>query len=182
MKYRTLGVTVLADKKIKIIRYLGFALTLITMITIFMFSSGNAQVSSSQSGKITKTVIKVTHSDFDTLAKEKQTEIYNDTEHIIRKLAHFSIFALLGFSAMTAAGTYKTGSRKATAVRFAICAAFCLAYAISDEFHQTFVSGRNGNVTDVLIDFSGACIGMLISYLIIYRLITLRRTAGGANR
>lgn len=182
MKYRTLGVTVLADKKIKIIRYLGFALTIITMITIFMFSSGNAQVSSSQSGKITKTVIKVTRRDFDALAKEKQAKIYNDTEYVIRKLAHFSIFALLGFSAMVAAGTYKIGSRKATAVRFALCAAFCFAYAISDEFHQTFVSGRNGNATDVLIDFSGACLGMLISYLIIYKLITLRCAASQENR
>lgn len=172
----------MADKKIKIIRYLGFALTIITMITIFMFSSGNAQVSSSQSGKITKTVIKVTRRDFDALAKEKQAKIYNDTEHVIRKLAHFSIFALLGFSAMVAAGTYKIGSRKATAVRLALCAAFCLAYAISDEFHQTFVSGRNGNATDVLIDFSGACLGMLISYLIIYRLITQRCAAGRKKR
>ncbi|PQO42601.1 VanZ family protein [Blastopirellula marina] len=31
----------------------------------------------------------------------------------------------------------------------------CFAYAASDEWHQTFVPDRNGNVTDVLIDSLG---------------------------
>ncbi len=31
-----------------------------------------------------------------------------------------------------------------------------VAYSITDEYHQTFVDGRVGAVTDVLIDAAGA--------------------------
>jgi VanZ like family len=42
---------------------------------------------------------------------------------------------------------------------------FCLLFAISDEYHQTFVPGRNGTWTDVVIDGLGACLAALISIL-----------------
>ncbi len=170
--------TILTNTKIKFIRYIGFALTLTAMITIFMFSSGNSKVSSSQSGKVTKAVIRVTHSNYNSLSEKKQTVIYNRTEHTVRKLAHFSIFAFLGFSVMTAAATYKTDSRSGGVRRLIFCAAFCIVYAVSDEFHQTFVSGRNGNITDVLIDFSGACVGMAAAWLIVLKFIIPRCEAG----
>jgi VanZ family protein len=35
-------------------------------------------------------------------------------------------------------------------------------YAISDEFHQTFVPGRNGTAVDVLIDSIGALFAILL--------------------
>lgn len=42
--------------------------------------------------------------------------------------------------------------------------AFVLAvlYAISDEWHQTFVPGRNGQALDVLIDAAGALAGLVV--------------------
>ncbi len=39
----------------------------------------------------------------------------------------------------------------------------CLLFAISDEYHQTFVPGRNGTWTDVVIDGLGAGLAALIS-------------------
>jgi VanZ family protein len=36
-----------------------------------------------------------------------------------------------------------------------------LAYAASDEFHQHFVSGRNGNPVDVAIDAVGILLGVV---------------------
>ena len=38
-------------------------------------------------------------------------------------------------------------------------------YAVSDEYHQTFVPGRNGNALDVLIDASGAALAALALWL-----------------
>lgn len=35
-------------------------------------------------------------------------------------------------------------------------------YALSDEYHQTFVPGRNGTFVDLLIDASGALVGLLL--------------------
>jgi VanZ family protein len=42
---------------------------------------------------------------------------------------------------------------------------FILIYAISDEFHQSFVPGRTASKIDVLYDEIGAILGMSIIYL-----------------
>jgi VanZ family protein len=39
-------------------------------------------------------------------------------------------------------------------------------YAATDEFHQTFVASREGCLRDVLIDSSGAAIGLLVLYFL----------------
>ena len=40
-------------------------------------------------------------------------------------------------------------------------------YACTDEFHQLFISGRAGRFTDVLIDTTGAFLGLFLVYLIV---------------
>lgn len=46
--------------------------------------------------------------------------------------------------------------------RIAIAFVFAVLFAASDEWHQTFVPGRDGCVQDVLIDTAGASIATLI--------------------
>lgn len=41
---------------------------------------------------------------------------------------------------------------------------FCVLFAASDEWHQTFIPGRDGNLRDVLIDSAGACIATVIQF------------------
>ena len=45
-------------------------------------------------------------------------------------------------------------------------------FAISDEYHQTFVSGRTGRTLDVIIDSIGAFAGMVFytTYYIVYKI------------
>jgi VanZ family protein len=38
----------------------------------------------------------------------------------------------------------------------------CALFAVSDEFHQTFVKSRTPSVRDVLLDVTGAPLGLLI--------------------
>jgi VanZ family protein len=38
----------------------------------------------------------------------------------------------------------------------------CTLYAISDEYHQSFVAGRQARILDVCIDSSGALLSTLI--------------------
>ena len=45
---------------------------------------------------------------------------------------------------------------------------FSVIYALSDEFHQTFVPGRDGNIVDVLIDGSGAFTGIILSCMLYF--------------
>ena len=62
---------------------------------------------------------------------------------VLRKLAHMAIFGLL----------YLLWLR---ALRRPLAAgAITLAYAVSDEWHQTFVEGRSGSPVDVAIDVAG---------------------------
>ena len=46
-------------------------------------------------------------------------------------------------------------------------------YAAADEFHQLFVPGRSGQVSDVMLDSAGALAGLLILALV--RKIIVRR-------
>jgi VanZ family protein len=69
---------------------------------------------------------------------------------ILRKCAHMTEYAILAVLIARAAGSST--------------AAFGLtvAYAATDEWHQTFVRGRHGSPIDVGIDAVGALIGLWV--------------------
>ena len=68
---------------------------------------------------------------------------------ILRKLAHTTEYALLGALLLRAVR------------RVDIAFAVGIAYAASDEFHQTFVRGRHGSPVDVAIDAVGIALAIL---------------------
>lgn len=80
------------------------------------------------------------------------------TEHMVRKLAHFCEYALLGLL-MAATVRIWRGQIKSD---FFMVLFFGLLVPVSDEFLQLFVAGRTGLVQDVLLDFSGFIAGMVL--------------------
>ncbi len=70
---------------------------------------------------------------------------------ILRKLAHMAEFGLLWFLWWRALGY---GNRLLPAL-------IAVAFAVSDELHQTTVEGRVGSPVDVLIDSAGVALAML---------------------
>lgn len=71
---------------------------------------------------------------------------------LIRKTAHFSeyfILAYLGYRVL--ANYHKLDFLWTLTITFI----FCSTYAMTDEYHQTFIYGRKGSLTDVLIDMVG---------------------------
>ena len=44
---------------------------------------------------------------------------------------------------------------------FLLAGLFCMGFACTDEFHQSFVAGRGPSKKDVLIDSTGVFIGIL---------------------
>ncbi len=82
-----------------------------------------------------------------------------------RKLIHFDEYALLCFLWWRALATV-TNPRRAALYAFLIAS----GYALTDEFHQSFVEGRHGTPVDWLIDSAGAAAAAL-------KLRTLDRTA-----
>jgi VanZ family protein len=69
---------------------------------------------------------------------------------VLRKLAHGTEYAVLGFLLLRALG------RERSALALGI------AYAATDEIHQHFVAGRHGAPIDVAIDAIGVAIGIFV--------------------
>lgn len=91
----------------------------------------------------------------------------------VRKLGHFSEYLMLGFFSFSYFSNLFLKSDKFRDFKKTISISwiFSILYAASDEFHQTFVEGRCGNVIDVIIDGSGAFVGILCSSIIYFMLI-----------
>ena len=76
-------------------------------------------------------------------------------------MTEYAILAVL-FYVWLGTWQFRRGRRQLLAV------AMAAAYAASDEFHQLFVEGRAGRVSDVLIDSAGALAGVGICTLCIW--------------
>jgi hypothetical protein len=95
------------------------------------------------------------------------------TDLILRKLAHmlvFGVLAVLVARAITLAGPSRLRVLAAAWL-------LTLAYAASDEWHQTFVQGRAGAPRDVAIDMLGATIALVLLHLHGTRHRTLQETS-----
>lgn len=77
---------------------------------------------------------------------------------VARKLAHLTAFGTL---AILVARATRPDAPIASST-LVIAWITTLAWAISDEWHQTFVVGRVGHASDVVIDMVGATIGLAI--------------------
>jgi len=73
-------------------------------------------------------------------------------ELLVKKSGHMLIFGILAVLWWRALDTVP--SLRPRALWWAL--GLTIAYAVADEWHQTFVPGRHGNMVDVLIDSAGA--------------------------
>ena len=146
---------------------LSLLLVIAVMVMIYCFSAQNGEQSGAMSGKITTWVINLLVPDFDSMPGENQESLRYAVGFLIRKTAHFSEYALLGFCLML----HVAQVEKKIAVRLPWLWAWGIGtlYAASDEFHQGFVAGRGPSVRDVMIDSSGVIAGVLLILLILHR-------------
>ena len=138
----------------------------INMAIIFFFSTESVEESGNRSTGVVHMLMHLLHPDYDDLDWDTQMEIMASTHHLVRKLAHFAEFGLLGF--LSTGLTVYVNRRKHWVkpwLEWLIPTVFCLLYAISDEVHQIF-SNRGSSAKDVAIDFAGALCGILLLQLI----------------
>lgn len=74
---------------------------------------------------------------------------------VLRKLAHMTEYALLTI-------LWAWALRPLTGANVLAAAAIAVLYAASDEYHQSFVTGRHGAVSDVVIDAAGAALAVAL--------------------
>ena len=142
-------------------------LTLAVMWLIFSFSAQESGESSAVSKGVSYFISSIIVSGFNKLSEaEKEAKILSLVP-IVRKTAHFLVFCSLGFCSFASVRSFYMESAKKfkNGLHTAFILLFCLLYAASDEFHQLFVSGRSGEIRDVLIDFGGAVFGVAAALL-----------------
>ena len=127
-------------------KYIWPIMTVVVCIIIFVFSSQSGGESTNVSSRFVD-FLKSIFGDF----FPEEFLVF-----IVRKGAHISIYFLLG---IFAALSWK---------RFSFSVLFCFLYACSDEIHQLFVLGRNGNIADVGIDAIGFVLGSAIVSMVFW--------------
>lgn len=116
-------------------------LTLCIMVLIFWFSHQDASSSTKQSGFVEKVV--------EVVLGEHKDKIN------VRKNAHFFIYLALGSSA------FLSRSRRGKKEMLEVLG-FVVLYAMSDEYHQSFIPGRGPSIYDVGIDGCGGALGIML--------------------
>ncbi|MEG0272617.1 MAG: VanZ family protein [Hydrogenoanaerobacterium sp.] len=142
------------SKKIIVFRVLFTIATVCTIIFIFSNSLQIAEVSSGKSEKVMFFLNGIL---------EKLGVGLRFSETVVRKLAHMAEYAMLGFWATL---TLRVYTRRVIS-HFSWPLLLGLAVPVADEFLQTLVQGRSGEVRDVIIDFAGVCAGALVGLFIL---------------
>lgn len=131
------------------------------MALIFSFSNQKDVDSSKVSdGFIDRTVVKIYKIFNENITKEKENEIIEKYTYPIRKLAHYTLYFILGILSFLVVKDYSINKKL---IIYSLL--ICFLYACSDEFHQLFIIGRSARVLDVMIDTFGSFCSISIFYI-----------------
>ncbi len=118
---------------------------------IFWFSHQPGDVSGASSGQIVALISSVMATVFPFI------DVNEEVLHFLfRKGAHFGVYAVLGILSVRAFQISGYSGKKGVLYAWILAT----VYAGTDEFHQTFIPGRSGEVSDVIIDSAGAITGI----------------------
>ena len=149
------------------VRIVTTLLTIAVMVMIFCFSTENAEHSDRRSGVISIRIVRIFHPEYEQMNPEKQKEIYDNVQHIVRKCAHFTEYMMLGFLIRLCLESWFGHRMKRYRILALIGFGAGTGYACTDELHQQSIDGRSGQWTDVLVDSSGVLAGVVLGTLLI---------------
>ncbi|MBR2786198.1 MAG: VanZ family protein [Clostridia bacterium] len=145
----------------KFCRCILIFLIIINCTVIFSFSSQKSEKSSETSGRVIERIVE-TNPKTKNLSKAEKEKKKIELIGPVRKTAHFTVYTMLGTLLYLCAKTFEGKEKNKILISIILA---CL-YACTDEIHQLFVSGRSGEIRDVLIDTTGATFGIVIVYVI----------------
>lgn len=138
-------------------------LALLWCCLIYWYSSRVANLSDYDSSSVFDLFLKLFYPKYRGFSDVEKLMFQDKYIYLFRKFAHFTEYAVLGFFIYPALSFLKP---KAMQIVWSFI--YCLLFAMSDEYHQLFVAGREGKITDVAIDFVGAAFGICAILLIFY--------------
>jgi len=98
--------------------------------------------------------------------------------YYVRKAAHVTEYAMLGILAVRALRA--SVRNMPTQTLWGVAWLFATVYAATDEFHQIFVPGRTPKATDVMLDSTGALLGIGLMRVVTNQ--TTRRSLTSADK
>jgi VanZ family protein len=97
---------------------------------------------------------------------------------LLKKIGHACVFGVLAWFYLRGLRGYV----QAGGILRVVSAVLAVAYALSDEYHQTFVPGRHGTWSDVGVDTVGVCAAMLLDWWLARRWARLRQAQAPVAR
>lgn len=126
------------------------------LVVIFLLSnqdSGKSQhLSDNLIGKGVDIVASITKQE---ITPTKKVTIVENMSDKVRSLAHFTEYLILGILVINVLKDYYKLDYKIWLYGLL----FCILYAIGDELHQLFISGRAFQYGDIIIDTLGSILG-----------------------
>ena len=142
--------------KRKIHIMVSWVLVVICMGIVFFLSAQNGEESSDLSGSFVMALL-------------NGLGIVID-EGVLRSIAHCLEF--MGLSVLLFNAVYVTWALKVTPI---VAFLGTVLYAITDEIHQIFVPERAFQISDILVDSTGALIGVIASFIILKTILFVKK-------
>ena len=166
----------------KILKIISTIFVLVWMITVFIFSSQDGTQTLNTSGAFIQVIDSTLNNvesnntnKTDTVnTQDNNNKKYNYSQELqtfVRKNAHYFLYTVGGIILSVFFYAFLKNNKKIYI--FAILTG--MLYAMSDEFHQRFVSGRTSRITDVGIDTLGVITGTILFMIFINILIKSRK-------
>lgn len=138
----------------------NFKITMIVLSVFFVcFIWGNSLLPGTESGNLSGNVLNFVNSFLKNVGINKEVSHY-----MIRKAAHFTEHMCFGACLLVTLRAYTQEVLKYISNILFIG----LLVPVIDEFIQLFIDGRGGEIKDVIIDFSGLLVGIIISFIIVF--------------
>ncbi len=138
-------------------------ITVMWLVIIFIFSSMNTEESNKRSKETIKYTVEKTVNVSENIGnieiKPTQNQVNKTVNKLnvpLRKCAHATEYAILAILLILTINSYT--SKKYAIKKVILVIMVCFIYAITDEYHQSFVAGRTSRFTDCLIDVAGSII------------------------
>lgn len=157
----------------KLYKVISFCLVILWMIVIFLLSEMNGTESTNKSRNVVSRIITVfSHKTENTVSNNITTEkvqqknkqqVVNEANISFRKFMHSGVYFVLALLVFNFINTFDINKKY---FKYLWTLIFVFLYACTDEYHQTFVSGRTAEFSDILLDTLGGTIAIILIILI----------------
>lgn len=122
---------IMLTRGVKLKKVISIAFVVIWMISIFSFSNQQGESSSFTSKKVSKIIVNI----INIKNEYREEQIISNIEPYIRKLAHFSLYALGGILLMNAIRLFVVRED----IQILTSSTIGILYAVMDEIHQLII-------------------------------------------